>query len=354
MSSPDFLIVGHGLAGATLAWRLLQRGAQVQIVDPLDRPAASRVAGGLLAPVGGKRLALAWGAQQCWPAALAFYRQVEATLRIPLLRSTPTVRLFSDRTQRDEYHARAKGPLAPYLLAAAKDLADLDPCVYRVGHAGCVLRGAQLDVPAYLDHSRRRFERLGCFHRRRFDLPTGGSDPNGRPIAPHLPQGVRQAVICTGLADSGWLASYGVRFEPATGEVLRLTAPDADPGRVVQRRVWLAPQPGGEFRVGATFDRQDLGGRPTPAGRAEIEQKLREFFQADYQVTGHAAGVRPIVHTRRPLAGPLPGAPGIAVLTGLGASGTLWAPWVADHLAAWLIDGVPLPRCIDPTYRLAK
>ncbi|HBA65740.1 MAG TPA: FAD-dependent oxidoreductase, partial [Methylococcaceae bacterium] len=51
----DFLIVGQGLAGSLLAFELIQRNAQVMVVDD-GRENASEVAAGLINPVTGIRL----------------------------------------------------------------------------------------------------------------------------------------------------------------------------------------------------------------------------------------------------------------------------------------------------------
>ena len=51
-------------------------GEDFLIVDDQAAAGASRVAAGLLAPVGGKRLGLAWRAAEAWPRAIDFYREV--------------------------------------------------------------------------------------------------------------------------------------------------------------------------------------------------------------------------------------------------------------------------------------
>ena len=62
MTECDFLVVGHGIAGATLAYVLRQRGHRVLVYDPGQANSASNVAAGLMNPVAGKRFALTWRA----------------------------------------------------------------------------------------------------------------------------------------------------------------------------------------------------------------------------------------------------------------------------------------------------
>jgi glycine/D-amino acid oxidase-like deaminating enzyme len=49
----DYLLIGHGLAGATLARELRGRGHRVLVYDEPRPDSASRVAAGLMNPVAG-------------------------------------------------------------------------------------------------------------------------------------------------------------------------------------------------------------------------------------------------------------------------------------------------------------
>ena len=51
----DFLIVGHGLAGATLAHLLLERGQRIMVLDKKLPHCASQVAAGLVNPLIGPK-----------------------------------------------------------------------------------------------------------------------------------------------------------------------------------------------------------------------------------------------------------------------------------------------------------
>ncbi len=332
----DILIVGQGLAGTTLAWRLVRRGASVLVVDREEGPSASRVAAGLLAPVGGKRLALAWGATEAWPAALDFYRGVEHELGVPMLDVRPIVRLFLDEEQLGQYRKRAARELAPMIVNDAPVISEED---FAQGLGGFQAGGARLDVTAYLDASRSQFQRLGVYRKGDLNLPADlAFEEDGVLIKP---LGVRanRVVLCRGWseASSGNLA--GLSFEPTKGEVLTLRVPGLNECRTVQRGVWLTPLGDSLFKAGATFDRHCLDELPTAEGQEELLGKLRQFLQRPCEVVGHQAGVRPIIQGRRPVARELSGQPRVGVFNGLGASGTLWAPWVAESYAERLTRG---------------
>src|SRR5580700_10616404 len=99
----DFVIVGQGLAGTTLAWQLHRRGCRVLVVDRQSGNSSSRIAAGLITPVTGKRLAKSWRLDEVYPAALAFYHWVEAQMGQTVLLQRPSFRIFQDEPERDEF-----------------------------------------------------------------------------------------------------------------------------------------------------------------------------------------------------------------------------------------------------------
>ncbi|TWT78242.1 bifunctional tRNA (mnm(5)s(2)U34)-methyltransferase/FAD-dependent cmnm(5)s(2)U34 oxidoreductase [Posidoniimonas polymericola] len=352
MALVDTFIAGQGIAGTTLAWAVLLRGGRPVLVDGGTQPTASRVAAGLLAPVGGKRFGLAWRAAEAWPAALAFYRRVEQRLGIPLVEVEPITRLFVDEQQRGEFERRVEGPLCEWVVA--RDAGELGGC-FKAPLGGCRVLGARLDVAAYLDHSRAYFAAGGMLIEQYLEANVLTDGALDQVLAGVASDRGRRVVLCRGFAERD---SGGLPFEPGKGELLTVRAAGAlvqsIGQQVVQRSVWMAPLGEARFRVGATFDRDDDSATPTKSGLLELREKLDAMLGVPYEVVEHQAGVRPIVRTRRPLAGTLPGQELVGVLNGLGANGTLWAPWVAGQYAEHLLDGKPLDAEIEANRRLDR
>lgn len=338
----DVLIIGQGLAGTTLAWTLLECGLRVAIADRCAGTCSSRVAAGMLAPVGGKRLALAWRAREAWDAAVPFYRRVEETLGKPFLRECEVVRLFVDAAQRGEFEKRRHGELDGMIV---RPTPTFDERVFHCMLGGFEASAARLDVAGYLDASRDEFIRRGVFHEADVDLARDCELNDSIAVAPGLGVAAKQVVLCRGFAEADAGQMPPGFFEPAQGEVLTLRVPDLDETRVVQRGVWLAPLGGRLFKAGATFNRELIGVLPTAAGREEIEAKLRDFLRLPFEVVGQTAGVRPIVRGRRPVVGTIQHER-LGVMNGLGANGTLWAPWVARRYTDHIKSGSELPADI--------
>ena len=102
----DFVIVGQGLAGTCLAWRLRRLGRRVLVLDSRSIASSSRIAAGLITPVTGQRLAKSWRLDEFWPVAVLFYRGIEAETGRRFFHPGPMIRLFTDASEQGRYRNR--------------------------------------------------------------------------------------------------------------------------------------------------------------------------------------------------------------------------------------------------------
>jgi glycine/D-amino acid oxidase-like deaminating enzyme len=332
MPSVEFLIVGQGLAGTSLAWALLLRGRNVLVADAERGQSASRIAAGLITPVTGKRLAKSWRWDELYPAAVEFYRRIEADTGVRFFHQRPALRLFANAAERDEFYRREENVL--------RDLAHATPQINTDWFAAPVggfemPAAARLDVPRYLDASREHFRASSAYITAEIDPRAVELTARGVQI-PSLALDAQTVVFCRGFdADAdAWFG--GIPFNAAKGEILTIGAPGLAEERVVHRGVWLAPVGGEVFRVGSTYTWEPLNALPTTAGRAEIEARLRTFLKLPFEVIDHRAAVRPVIDAGYPVLGRHPLHPQLAYFNGLGSKGSLLAPFFAEQLAAHL------------------
>jgi glycine/D-amino acid oxidase-like deaminating enzyme len=339
MNRIDFIIVGQGLAGTTLAWQLRRRGRSVLLLDREPAVSASRVAAGLITPVTGKRLAASWRWQELEPVAVRFYRSVEAETGRRFLHQRPAVRLFANEAERDEFRRRAgpaeDGPV-PCIRSLVRVTTEL-PRGLEAALGGFEMPdAARLDVPAYLTASREVFAARGEYSRADLDLRSDVRIDPDRVRLPRLGFEAGALILCRGYTSDAdpWFGS--VPFQAAKGEILTLRIPAYQEARTVHRGLWLAPAGGECYRCGATYTWEPLDCEPTATGRAEIEQRLSAFLRLPYEVVEHRAAVRPVVDAGTPVLGRHPAFPRLAFFNGLGSKGSLLAPFFAEQLAACL------------------
>ena len=122
-AEPRFLIIGQGLAGTALAWRLWQRGVPFVIVDRDEAVTCSKIAAGLVTPITGMRLNLNWRFEEQRKEAAAFYQEVERETGVRVYFELNQVRLFRDEVARALFRRRLEDDmLARYVVRA--DWAD--------------------------------------------------------------------------------------------------------------------------------------------------------------------------------------------------------------------------------------
>jgi glycine/D-amino acid oxidase-like deaminating enzyme len=339
----DVLILGQGLAGSTLAWRLAERGVSIVLidrggVDEIGYPSASRVAAGLITPVTGKRLTVADDYEALWASAEAFYRRVEQQCGESLLKAAPAVRVFADTGERRTFLDRLdQGKLRDQARLANKS--EL-PRGISAPHGAFVMGGAaRLRVAAYLEATRRWLESAGRYVLASLD-PEHDIEvtPHGLSV-PSLNVSARRLVLCQGFTPESprWLAD--VEFRPAKGEVLTIEPPGYSDSRVIHHGVWIAPEDSAarRYRVGSTTEWRQLDSTPTEAAHTELLSRLSAAGVNDSQVIEHLAAVRPATYDRKPTFGFGPEAPSVGWLNGLGAKGSLWAPFYADRMAGLVV-----------------
>ena len=163
------LIVGQGLAGTALAWRLWERGVPFVVVDRDEAVTCSKIAAGLVTPITGMRLNLNWRFESQRDEAVAFYQGVEQRVGERVYFPLKQVRLFRDEAARDLFRRRMEDPeLARQVVRVdwGDGAADrlLDERQFCVRHGGFEQSGGgYLDAEVYLRASRRFFEARGCW-----------------------------------------------------------------------------------------------------------------------------------------------------------------------------------------------
>ncbi len=347
MTSTDYLIIGQGLAGTVLGWRLLERGVPVQILDREEAATSSKVAAGIMTPITGQRMAKTWRIETLWPCARDFYRQLEERLGERFFFETPIVRIFSCQAEVEKWEKKKEWEgFGQYVARSGQDLGLADGITAPLG--GFEMKNCGfVDVKRFLGESRNWFMREGMYKAGEFDEEKVQAEAGGG--ARYGDLRVRgKIILCTGFAAHGSRFFDWVPFKAAKGEILEVELEGMEEEtRILNRGNWLLPRGGGLFRTGTTYEWEHLDTVPTPAARREIEGRLRGMTGAAYRVTGHAAAVRPIIRESRVLMGQHPGAEWLGFFNGLGSKGVLNAPYFADQLAGFLVGTGEIEEEVD-------
>ncbi len=360
----DVVVVGGGAIGLCCAWRASLRGARVVVLDRAQPPAgASRVAAGMLAPIGELAfgepdlLRMTLDAGEMYPS---FVAELEAAseLGIGYVRSG-ALHIALDRDEAAELRRvhdlqRALGLGAEWL--PPRRCRELEP-----GLTPSFNGGVHAPDEAAVDPRRMTAALLAV-------LAIAGVEVRGgvevtealldgeRIIGVRTESGEELRAAAIVLAAGAWSGAAGWLPEaarppvrPVKGQILELRALDgqAPCKRIVaSERVYLVPRPDGRLIVGATTEERGFDSSVTAGG---VHELLREAYRllpdvAEMELLESMAGLRPGTPDNLPLIGP--GAlDGLVLACGHYRNGILLAPLTGEAVAE-LLDQGELPDSV--------
>lgn len=343
-STPRILIIGQGLAGTALGWRLWERGVPFVIVDRDEPLTSSKVAAGLITPITGMRLTVSWRYDIFYREALCFYRACGKRLGQRFFFPRGYVRLLKDEKEMAKWGKRRRDPdMQPFLH---RQPPKLDEEVISQPDNGFQQRhAAWLDTTGYLEASRRFFETLDSWDRadvRHADVAddAAGVTWNGQRFS--------HVIWAQGWSGARHPLFDWMPFQSAMGTILTVKADLRGEKRIINRGCWLLPRRDGTLRAGSTYEwKFEDANTPSAAPVQALEATLGTLLRVPAEVLAAQTAVRPIIKGRQALMGTHPTHPRVAFLNGLGSKGSLRAPWLARHLIEHLLDGAALHPELD-------
>ncbi|RZK49611.1 MAG: FAD-binding oxidoreductase, partial [Hymenobacter sp.] len=236
----DYLLVGHGIAGAVLGYELRRRGYRVLIYDEPRPDTASRVAAGLMNPVAGKRFALTWRAHDTLPYALDFYRRLGEELGENFLQEIPILKVFGSAEEGQQLLARAAADPWQGFVASIETGPIAQPGLL-APHGGAWLRGGgYVHTEALLSALARQGRAAGWLREETFEWQGLVADGNAVAYAPGR---VRAAwvVCCQGAAALTCPHFAWLPLTPNRGAVLDVAVAGLSATQVLNRGAYVVP-----------------------------------------------------------------------------------------------------------------
>lgn len=342
----DFLIIGQGLAGSLLAWELAHRGQRILVLDDEHASAASVAAAGLINPVTGQRIVKTVGVDECLPTAHKRYRALEQMLGRQLLIEEPMWRLLRNEKEQQVWQTRKQDAQYDDYLGDWLEPAQLQPPFVAPLGGFTQYQTGYLDTNALLDGIREYLLETGRYRAQHVDYSE---------ILPEEDyvrfDGITcdQVIFCEGYKAThnpwfNWLP-----FTPAKGEILALQIEQKLPHVMINAGRWLMPRADGSYRLGATYEHEELNETPTEEAREVLLAALPQLLQqpGEYRLLDHQAGVRPATQDRQPFIGLHPRLSQLGIFNGFGSKGSLLIPWHAERFADALLSECALPIEVD-------
>lgn len=337
----DYLIVGQGLAGSCLAWQLLQRGKRVLVLDVPGNNRSSIIAAGLFNPITGKLMSRTWLAETLFQSLFEFYPQVEQNLNQKFFYPMPLYRPFLSVQEQNEWMGYSAHPENQkfidkiHTVSAYGDQAH-DP------FGGIVIKQCgYVDVPVFLQTMRSFLKEQNAFSEEWFDetqLQHSATEVTYR----HWKASA--IIFCTGISKTNlWKAAP---VKPLKGETLTIKL-NEKPKLIYNRGVYVVPGNENLYKVGATYETQNLSESITEGARLELATRTRELLTLPFEIVDQNWGLRPTSPDRRPMLGHHPDSKNVIIFNGLGTKGVSLAPYFSAHLVNWLTGAAEIMPTVN-------
>ncbi len=327
MKKVDFFIVGNGLAGTLLAFEMMKKGIDFRIVSSPEKSRASEVAAGMINPLVFKRLNKSWLLDELLPVAKETYNNLENLLnkqfyfekKILKSLSAQEKKLWLQRKQEPEFNSS---------IFSVDDFSPVKNVMPAAGF-GQVSGSGYVNLSSFLKQADLFFRTNNLITDTTFNFqqikPSAGCFEIGEVKA-------SKVIFCEGAHIRNNPYFRWVKMVPVKGEVLLIHAPLLSEEFILNNKVFVLPVGNQRFKVGSTYEWNDLSDDPTEDGKLSITQRLENVITCDYTIENHWAGIRPATADRRPVLGMHPEYRNLFVFNGLGAKGVMLAPYFAREM----------------------
>jgi glycine/D-amino acid oxidase-like deaminating enzyme len=342
LSMYDYIVVGHGLAGALLSQELLDRGKSVLVVNDQKNNSASNVAAGIYNPITGRKMNKTWMADDLFPMLIPYYSSLEKKLNASFLHDIGVYRPFFSIEQQNDWSINAKDEYGHFVESISN---KRHPSLkYNDPHGGVYLKNSgYVDIKQFLTSHKKYLVNKGCYKEMVFNKSQLKINETEIIIADLK---CKRLVFCLGQGQVMSPYFDWLPFKLVKGEILEVEM-DSDIKTIVNRGVFLVPKGNGLFRVGATYNWREVNEETTESGKTELIDKLQSIYTGKYKIVGEAAGIRPATKDRRPFIGQHPFEKQMYVFNGFGSKGASMIPYFAKRFAENLESGVSIEKEVN-------
>lgn len=362
-TAPDYLILGGGVIGLSLAYHLGRQGASVTVLDAGELGQASSAAAGMLAPLAeanspGPFLDLALDSLHRYPAFVAALHEDSGD---DLHTHGPGM-LRVARTDAEEAALCCALSWQPPLGLPLHRLTGAEARRLEPGFGRNVQAVVLSPMEKHIEPRLLLAALIAACRRHNVEIlsnhPATGLEIAGSCARAVLSGHARHLFGTLILAAGAWSHALGkwLGFDgpvtPLRGQILALGPQSSAPfsHTLYTHGAYLVPRADGRIVAGAT---EEWAGFAVATDDAAIQCLRAEASAlapalADWPLHSAWAGLRPVSADGLPLLGRVPGWDNVYLATGHGRNGILLSPITGALMADHLLHNAPLPAAFDP------
>jgi len=337
MKQFDYIVVGQGLAGTLLTYRLEKMGLKVLVIDKFRENTSSKIAPGAYNPMVLKRFTACWKVDEQIQPLYDFIEEFESEFKVKIHEPIKLWRLFKSVHEQNLWLEKSEKKnlqafMNPNFISNPYSNLSAEFGFGEVNHSGRVY------LPLMIKSFREKLEKNSCLLNEDFDFSNFKSNTQ----VEYKSFSARKIIFCEGHRLT--LNPY-FNYLPllrTKGELLTVKIKDLNITEHIKSSVSILPLGNDLYKVGATFNWEDKDEFCTEAAKKDLLERLKKFVSTPVEVVKQEAGLRPTVKDRRPLIGRHPKHENVYVFNGLGTRGLLISPLLSLQFAEYLENNLPL------------
>lgn len=340
MKQFDFVIVGFGIAGASMARELTLRGLNVLVIDSAINTATA-IAGGTLHPAVLRYYNKVWRADEFWPKAKSFYTDWAHDLQISLIQSKELLRVFDNANEPLQWREKRKDSFwHQYLNPLNPDSQVELPFLRTPFGYGSSHDFWRFDPAFLLNTCRERLIETGQYIRAKLSFD---SEDSLFSAIQDLGYHAQSVILAQGFQQEFWPGlPLGNPIQSKQGQYMIIECPGLNLTQVLKSKFFVIPLGEDRYQVGATYPRA-LNHKGIEESQNKMHADLKAVLTLPYSILEYWTGTRPATKDRKPIIGAFNTRNKIFVYNGLNSRGLLMAPLLAHWLADFMLKAKELP-----------
>lgn len=325
------LIIGGGLSGICLANVLEDSDIYFKIIDKGINHSTS-VAAGMINPMTFRRMIKTWKGDELILALNKFYPTIEQKIGHRFFYPIKLRRVFSSKDERKFWEEKLDDP------TYADCINPIETTESTPKYINDIYGNAFVNTPGYIDAKEFMKYNHVYFHTKEA-LFYGNFNIEELDLENKCYRGETYTHIIFSegfVGEENPLFSY-LPFKNAKGETLTIQSEDLRKDEILNRKCFILPTKGGDYKLGSTYSWGTKDPSPTEEAKIELMEHYKDLSSAPIEIIDHEAGIRPTSADRRPFIGEHPKHKGIYIFNGLGTKGFMIAPYFANHFINYLM-----------------
>src|SRR5690606_38370853 len=290
-----------------------------------------------------KRFTAAWNAADFYPFAFDFYGKLSEKVQKEIFVKTPILRIFKSVEEQNNWTvASDKKELQDFL--SSEFLKNNNTSIKAPLGFGEVLGTAQINAGILLDEYRTLLISKDALLSEEFQYEEIQQKENS---VLYKNISAKKIIFCEGskVIENPFFPKNAIIGNK--GEYVIIKAPNLKLDVMLKGSMYIIPLGNNQYKVGATYSRDDYSLNATEEAKEEILSKVKTFINCPFEVISQTSGIRPTTKDHRPLLGNFEENKNLIFYNGLGSRGFLMAPLLSEILYNHLEKGIPLSKEID-------